>query len=100
MGRLFTLFKKLWTYDDGRWDVPFSPGDAMNRNRYLARPRLRPARGIRQFDSAERGAAGFSGLAKGGTESLMRGKCLGAISILRLLFRGRVPAEVTPIKIQ
>jgi hypothetical protein len=30
----------------------------------LARPRLRPARGIRPFDSAERGAAGFSGLAR------------------------------------
>jgi hypothetical protein len=29
----------------------------------LARPRLRLARGIRQFDSAERGATGFSGLA-------------------------------------
>jgi hypothetical protein len=65
----------------------------------LARPRLRPARGVRQFGSAERGAAGFSGLANGGTEILMRGKCLGALSILRLLFRWRVPAEVTPIKI-
>ena len=64
----------------------------------LARPRLRPARGIRRFDSAGRGAAGFSGLANGGTEILMRGKCLGAISILRLLFHWRVPAEVTPIK--
>jgi hypothetical protein len=29
-----------------------------------ARPRLRPARGIRQFDSAERDAARFSGLAR------------------------------------
>ena len=66
----------------------------------LARPRLRPTRGIRQFDSARRGAAGFSGLANGGTEILMRGKCLGAISILRLLFHWRVPAEVTPIKIE
>jgi hypothetical protein len=61
----------------------------------LARPRLRPARGIRQFGSAERGAAGFSGLANSGTEILMRGKCLGAISIQRLLFNWRVPAEVT-----
>ena len=34
----------------------------------LARPRLRPASGIRQFDSAGRGAAGFGGLANGGTE--------------------------------
>jgi hypothetical protein len=66
----------------------------------LARPRLRPARGIRQFGSAERGAAGFSGLANGGTEILMRDKCLGALSILRLLFHWRVPAEVTPIKIE
>jgi hypothetical protein len=66
----------------------------------LARPRLRPARGIRQFGSAERGAAGFSGLANGGTEILMRGKCLGALSVLRLLFHWRVPAEVTPIKIE
>src|SRR5215469_5223757 len=39
----------------------------------LARPRLRPTRGIRQFDSARRGAAGFSGLANGGTECLLRG---------------------------
>ena len=66
----------------------------------LAWPRLRPARGIRQFDSARRGAAGFSGLANGGTEILVRGKCLGAINILRLLFHWRVPAEVTPIKIE
>jgi Alpha/beta hydrolase family len=70
------------------------------RKQGLARPRLRPARGIRQFGSAERGAAGFSGLANGGTEILMRGKCLGALSILRLLFHWRVPAEVTPIKIE
>src|SRR3974377_1074795 len=31
---------------------------------YLARPRLRPARGIRRLDCAERSAAGFSGLAR------------------------------------
>ena len=67
---------------------------------FLARPRLRPARGIRQFDCAGRGAAGFSGLAHGGTEILMRGKCLGAIIILRLLFHWRVPAKATPIKIK
>ena len=69
-------------------------------NEKLARPHLRPARGIRQFDSAERGATGFSGLANGGTDILIRGNCLGAISILRLLFHWRVPAEVTPIKIE
>jgi hypothetical protein len=66
----------------------------------LARPRLRPTRGIRQFDSARRGTAEFSGLADGGTETLMRGKCLGAISIPRLLFHWRVPVEVAPIKIE
>jgi hypothetical protein len=66
----------------------------------LARPRLRTARGIRQFDSAGRGAAGFSGLANGGTEILIRGKCLGVISILRLFFQRRVPPGVPPIKIK
>ena len=30
----------------------------------LARPRLRPARGIRRLDCADRSAAGFSGLAR------------------------------------
>jgi hypothetical protein len=45
----------------------------------LARPRLRPARGIRQFDSAERGAAGFSGLA---TESL-KGKAIARLTHIR-----------------
>ena len=34
------------------------------RYQSLARPHLRPPRGIRQFDSARRGAAGFSGLAR------------------------------------
>jgi hypothetical protein len=63
-----------------------SGSESTSRRAVLARPRLRPARGIRQFDSAERGAAGFSGLANGGTEILMRGNCLGAVSILRLLF--------------
>ena len=59
-----------------------SPG----KHDHLARPRLRPASGIRQFDCTGRDAAGFSGLANGGTEILMRGKCLGAISILRFAF--------------
>ena len=66
----------------------------------LARPHLRPASGVRHFDSAGRGAAGFSGLANGGAEILMRGKCLGVISILRLLFQWGVPAKVSPIKIK
>jgi hypothetical protein len=38
-------------------------------------------------------AAGFSRLAYGGTEDLLRGDCLGAISILRLLFHWGVPAK-------
>jgi hypothetical protein len=65
---------------------------------YLARPRLRPASGIRQIDSAGSDAAGFSGLANGGTEILMRGKCLGAISTLRLLFHWRVPERQLQLK--
>jgi hypothetical protein len=53
-------------------------------NKYeLARRRLRPARRIRQFDRDGCRTAGFSRLACGGTEDLMRGECLGAISILR-----------------
>ena len=40
----------------------------------LARRGLRPARGIRQFDRAGCGTAGFSRLAYGGTEDLMRGR--------------------------
>ena len=40
----------------------------------LARRRLRPARGIRHFDRAGCGTAGFSRLAYGGTEDLMRGR--------------------------
>jgi alpha,alpha-trehalase len=39
-----------------------------NRTYYLARPRLRPARGIRQLDCADRSAAGLRGLANGGTD--------------------------------
>ena len=65
----------------------------------LARPRLRPARGIRRLDCAERSAAGFSGLANGGTELLLMGKSHGTISVARLLFHWRVPANVTPFKI-
>ena len=66
----------------------------------LARRRLRPARGIRQFDRAGCRTAGFSRLAYGGTEDLMRGQCLGAISILRLLFHWGVPAKrIPPFKI-
>ena len=55
-------------------------GVALNRNwveqlnRSLARPRLRPARGVRQFDRAGCGIAGFGRLAYGGTEDLMRGR--------------------------
>ena len=71
-----------------------------NADSMLARPRLRPASGIRQLDCTGRDAAGFSGLANGGTEILMRGKCLGAISILRLVFHRRVPPNVSPIKIK
>jgi len=41
---------------------------------WLARRRLRPARGIREFDRAGCGTAGFSRLAYGGTEDLMRGR--------------------------
>jgi hypothetical protein len=57
----------------------------------LARPRLRPARGIRQFDSAERGAAGFSGLAKGGTEVLIRGKSVARLAYRVCFFTGACP---------
>src|SRR3974377_2551856 len=65
----------------------------------LARPRLRPARGIRRLDCADRSAAGFSGLANGGTELLLMGKSHGTISVPRLLFHWRAPANVTPFKI-
>jgi hypothetical protein len=41
---------------------------------FLARRRLRPARGIRQFDRAGCRTAGFSRLAYGGTEDLMTGR--------------------------
>ena len=65
----------------------------------LARRRLRPARRIRQFDRAGCRTAGFSRLAYGGTEDLMRGECLGAISILRLLFHWGMPVKRILFKI-
>jgi len=65
----------------------------------LARRRLRPARRIRQFDRDGCRTAGFSRLAYGGTEDLMRGQCLGAISILRLLFHWGVPVKRILFKI-
>jgi hypothetical protein len=61
---------------------------------FLARRRLRPARRIRQFDRDGCRTAGFSRLAYGGTEDLMGGECLGAISILRLLFHWGVPVRI------
>ena len=43
--------------------------------------------------------AAASRLAYGGTEDLMRGECLGAISILRLLFDWGVPVKRILFKI-
>jgi hypothetical protein len=63
------------------------------------RRRLRPARRIRRFDRDGCRTAGFSRLAYGGTEDLMRGECLGAISLLRLLFHWGVPVKRILFKI-
>ncbi|MBV8228227.1 MAG: hypothetical protein JO232_23890, partial [Verrucomicrobia bacterium] len=52
----------------------------------LARPLLRPARGTRWLDCADRSAAEFSGLANGGTEFLLRGEFHGTTSVLRSPF--------------
>src|SRR6516164_4602900 len=86
--------------------VTFSKANIINWFRHglinledLARPHLRPARGIRRLDRADRSAAGFSGLANGGTELLLRGKSHGTICLLRRLFHWRVPANVSPFKI-
>src|SRR3974377_2511464 len=45
-----------------------------SHNKLLARPRLRPARGIRRLDCADRSAAGFSGLANGGRGRVVMGE--------------------------
>jgi hypothetical protein len=71
----------------------------MTEDQILARRRLRPARRIRQFGRDGCRTAGFSRLAYGGTEDLMRGDCLGAISILRLLFHWGVPVKRILFKI-
>ena len=64
----------------------------------LARPRLRPARGTRWLDCADRSAAEFSGLANGGTEFLLRDKFHGTTSVLRSPFHWHVHPNGTPSK--
>jgi len=64
----------------------------------LARPRLRPARGTRWLNCADRSAAEFGGLANGGTEFLLRGEFHGTTSVLRSPFHWHVHPNGTPSK--
>ncbi|MBV8226297.1 MAG: hypothetical protein JO232_14035 [Verrucomicrobia bacterium] len=64
----------------------------------LARPRIRPARGTRWLNCADRSAAEFSGLANGGTEFLLRGEFHGTTSVLRSPFHWHVHPNGTPPK--
>ena len=91
----------LPTPDFPRWCCE-SPDDPFrrrsDRKQSLARPRLRPASGIRQIDSVGCDAPGFSGLANGGTEFLLRGEFHGTTSVLRSPFHWHVHPNGTPSK--